>query len=206
VGTGPSTGATPTRSPTRRCRGRACSWTPSCCPTVRGRLGGGREGGARARGTASEELTAALPRPDTTPHPTPAGKIVVCNGAQRGVPGGTIDGGSTAKEGAFTAMLYDPDAPEGARMSSLATSGIHRFYHSTALLLPSGDIWVAGSEQGARRCWEPGEGAGAFVLAPLQLAACPTAWPAHAPPRGSPRRPAPPYAPPPAAPPARRLR
>jgi hypothetical protein len=47
-------------------------------------------------------------------------------------------------------MMYDPDAAPGARMTTLATSSIHRFYHSTALLLPSGDIWVAGSEQGAQ--------------------------------------------------------
>jgi hypothetical protein len=66
------------------------------------------------------------------------------------VPGGTIDGGSSAKESAFTAMLYDPDAPAGQRMTPLATSRISRHYHSVALLLPSGDVWVAGSEQGAR--------------------------------------------------------
>lgn len=77
----------------------------------------------------------------------PNGKIVVLNGAQRGVPGGGIDGGSTAKEGAYTAIVYDPEAPSGQRISTLATSGIHRYYHSNALLLPSGDIWVAGSEQ-----------------------------------------------------------
>jgi hypothetical protein len=56
----------------------------------------------------------------------PNGKIVVLNGAQRGVPGGGIDGGSTAKEGAYTAIQYDPEAPVGQRISTLATSGIHR--------------------------------------------------------------------------------
>ncbi|KAF8059661.1 CA1 [Scenedesmus sp. PABB004] len=78
----------------------------------------------------------------------PNGQIVILNGAQRGVPGGGIDGGSTAKTGAYTALLYDPEAPAGQRMTELATSGIHRYYHSNALLLPSGDVWVAGSEQG----------------------------------------------------------
>jgi hypothetical protein len=56
----------------------------------------------------------------------PNGKIVVLNGAQRGVPGGGIDGGSTAKEGAYTAIQYDPEDPPGQRISTLATSGIHR--------------------------------------------------------------------------------
>lgn len=56
----------------------------------------------------------------------PNGKVLVCNGAQRGVPGGTIDGGSTAKDPAYTAMLYDPDKPAGSRITPLASSNIHR--------------------------------------------------------------------------------
>lgn len=87
----------------------------------------------------------------------PNGKIVVLNGAQKGVPGGTIEGGSTAKEGAYTALLYDPTKPVGRRITPLASSKIHRYYHSNALLLPSGDVWVAGSEQS--ECRRP-EGAG----------------------------------------------
>lgn len=77
----------------------------------------------------------------------PNGKVLVANGAQRGVPGGTIDGGGTAKEAAYTALLYDPDKPAGGRITTLATSTIHRYYHSNAVLLPSGDVWIAGSEQ-----------------------------------------------------------
>ena len=95
----------------------------------------------------------------------PNGKVLVCNGAQRGVPGGTIDGGSTAKDAAFTALLYDPEAPAGNRITTLASSKIHRYYHSTAMLLPSGDVWVGGSEQGAlsspvpftARAWKSGD-------------------------------------------------
>lgn len=56
----------------------------------------------------------------------PNGEVAVLNGARYGVPGGGIDGGSTAKGGAFTAMLYIPDAPVGERMRNLGTSGIHR--------------------------------------------------------------------------------
>lgn len=41
-----------------------------------------------------------------------------------------------------------PQAPAGGRYSVLAASPIERYYHSTALLLPSGDLLVMGSEQG----------------------------------------------------------
>lgn len=57
----------------------------------------------------------------------PTGQIVVLNGAQKGVPGGGIDGGSTAKEGAYMAILYDPDKPANQRMTPLASSNIHRW-------------------------------------------------------------------------------
>jgi len=56
----------------------------------------------------------------------PNGEVVILNGAKKGVPGGTIEGGGTAKEGAFMAVLYDPEAPAGKRMTNLASSGIHR--------------------------------------------------------------------------------
>ena len=52
------------------------------------------------------------------------------------------------KESALTALLYDPNKPAGSRITPLATSRISRHYHSVAMLLPSGDVWVAGSEQG----------------------------------------------------------
>ena len=45
---------------------------------------------------------------------------------------------------------HNNQAPNGARFSVLAASGIKRLYHSTALLLPSGDLLVMGSEQSAR--------------------------------------------------------
>jgi hypothetical protein len=41
-------------------------------------------------------------------------------------------------------------APAGGRFSVLAASAIKRFYHSTAMLLPSGDLLVMGSEQSER--------------------------------------------------------
>jgi hypothetical protein len=78
----------------------------------------------------------------------PNGKVLIVNGAKRGMPAGTIEGGGLAKEPNYQAQLYDPDAPVGSRFRELASSAIHRFYHSNALLLPSGDVWVAGSEHG----------------------------------------------------------
>jgi hypothetical protein len=78
----------------------------------------------------------------------PNGKVLIVNGAKKGMPAGTIDGGGLAKEPNYQAMLYDPDLPPGRRFKELASSAIHRFYHANALLLPSGDVWVAGSEHG----------------------------------------------------------
>jgi len=78
----------------------------------------------------------------------PNGKVAVLNGAKKGMPAGTIEGGGLAKEPNYQALLYDPDLPPGRRFRALASSAIHRFYHSNAALLPSGDVWVAGSEHG----------------------------------------------------------
>jgi hypothetical protein len=52
--------------------------------------------------------------------------VAILNGAQKGVPGGGIDGGGTAKEAASQALLYDPEAPAGSRITPLASSDIHR--------------------------------------------------------------------------------
>lgn len=51
----------------------------------------------------------------------------------------------------FQPVLYDPTAPPGARFSSsgLPASTIPRLYHSTASLLPSGAIAIAGSNPNA---------------------------------------------------------
>lgn len=43
--------------------------------------------------------------------------------------------------------LPPTQAAKGDRFSVLAASTIKRYYHSTALLLPSGDVLVMGSEQ-----------------------------------------------------------
>lgn len=45
------------------------------------------------------------------------------------------------------AHITNTQAPAGDRFGVLAASGIKRYYHSTAMLLPSGDLLVMGSEQ-----------------------------------------------------------
>ncbi|GAA6060307.1 hypothetical protein JCM10212_002948 [Sporobolomyces blumeae] len=88
---------------------------------------------------------------------TPDGKLVLVNGAQAGIAGtGTSKstclemleiGASNAREPNFQPLLYDPDARVKDRFSSsgFKSSNIERLYHSSATLLPSGEIWIAGS-------------------------------------------------------------
>ncbi|KAF8996332.1 copper radical oxidase [Cyathus striatus] len=83
--------------------------------------------------------------------PLPDMRILIVNGAQTGVAGyGNVRdqvGQSNADNPAYTAMVYDPVAPEGSRFSSsgIPTSDTARIYHSTATLTPNGTILLAGS-------------------------------------------------------------
>ncbi|KIZ02370.1 hypothetical protein MNEG_5589 [Monoraphidium neglectum] len=78
----------------------------------------------------------------------PNGKVILVNGAKSGNSNnGGPGGGGQARDMEGHAWLYDPKAPAGGRFSVLAASAIKRFYHSTAMLLPSGDLLVMGSEQ-----------------------------------------------------------
>lgn len=42
-------------------------------------------------------------------------------------------------------LIYNASAPSGKRFTTLPSTAIPRLYHSTAILLPSGEILVAGS-------------------------------------------------------------
>jgi hypothetical protein len=53
--------------------------------------------------------------------------------------------------GAVNAVLYNTFATAGLRYTCLGASTISRFYHNSALLLPNGDVLIAGGEQGAAR-------------------------------------------------------
>ncbi|TKY60865.1 Galactose oxidase [Spatholobus suberectus] len=45
----------------------------------------------------------------------------------------------------YTPVLYKPEEPKGLRFKVLKPSQIARMYHSTSTVLPSGSIWVSGS-------------------------------------------------------------
>lgn len=89
----------------------------------------------------------------------PNGKMLVLNGGLNGTAGYSTEtlltplygdmpyGMSLASGPVGQPAIYDPEAPAGQRWSTdgLATSSIPRLYHSSALLLPSGAILVAGS-------------------------------------------------------------
>lgn len=42
-------------------------------------------------------------------------------------------------------VIYNPSAAAGSRFTTMPGSSIPRLYHSTAILLPSGEVLVAGS-------------------------------------------------------------
>ncbi|GAA5924677.1 uncharacterized protein JCM15063_005705 [Sporobolomyces koalae] len=82
----------------------------------------------------------------------PDGKLILINGAQQGIAGyGNVKdeiGASNAREPNFQPLLYDPnESKPSARWSTagMPKSKIERLYHSSATLLPSGEIWIAGS-------------------------------------------------------------
>jgi hypothetical protein len=89
----------------------------------------------------------------------PDGKMLVINGGQNGTAGYADKTGETpsldlmpfamslASGPVLTPSIYDPNRPAGSRWSAqgLSSSTIPRLYHSSAMLLPDGSIFVAGS-------------------------------------------------------------
>jgi len=70
----------------------------------------------------------------------PNGQLLFINGAQRGTAGWW-----DADTPNLTPALYNPEKPKGQRFTQMNPTQISRMYHSTSALLPSGKIWVAGS-------------------------------------------------------------
>ncbi|GAB7357642.1 hypothetical protein MBLNU459_g0139t1 [Dothideomycetes sp. NU459] len=70
----------------------------------------------------------------------PDGQVLLLNGAHKGSGGGYM-----ADDPVTNALLYNPAAGKGSRFTSLPGSDIPRLYHSVAVLLPSGEVIVAGS-------------------------------------------------------------
>jgi hypothetical protein len=85
----------------------------------------------------------------------PDGSVLVINGCQseRGYP---LSGGGTDRDAVLFAERYIPDAaywPPNLRNTweRLSASGIARVYHSVALLMPDGRVWIAGSNHDSGR-------------------------------------------------------
>ncbi|KAI0684365.1 glyoxal oxidase N-terminus-domain-containing protein [Earliella scabrosa] len=81
----------------------------------------------------------------------PNGQILITNGARTGFSGfnGIADlvGESHADHAVLTPSLYTPDAPHGRRISNahMPNAEIPRMYHSSVILTPQGNFFVAGS-------------------------------------------------------------
>lgn len=70
----------------------------------------------------------------------PNGQVLFINGAGKG-----SGGGLQADNPVLTPAIYDPTAAAGKRFTSMPATAIPRLYHSVAVLLPSGEVLVAGS-------------------------------------------------------------
>ena len=70
----------------------------------------------------------------------PNGQLLFINGAQLGTAAWW-----DAEAPNYTPVLYNPEKPKGLRFKVMKASKIARMYHSTSLVLPSGKIWVGGS-------------------------------------------------------------
>ncbi|GIL82349.1 hypothetical protein Vretifemale_11279 [Volvox reticuliferus] len=84
----------------------------------------------------------------------PNGKVVVLNGAVKGLAGDGAAGGlAKANEPNLWPVLYDPYTPYGGRMRLMSRSRIPRLYHSTAALTTDGSVLVAGCDRCDKYWW-----------------------------------------------------
>ncbi|KAK9766187.1 hypothetical protein K7432_004923 [Basidiobolus ranarum] len=79
----------------------------------------------------------------------PDGKLIIINGVQVGTAGF-----NRARDPTFAPVVYDPKAPKGERFTTLGMSSIPRVYHSTAILIPDGRVFVAGSNPNSDATFE----------------------------------------------------
>ncbi|CAM0136343.1 hypothetical protein VKS41_006851 [Umbelopsis sp. WA50703] len=75
------------------------------------------------------------------------GTVMFLNGCQKGFAGYQSKNWVYVNtDPTFDLLIYDPKKPKGKRWKQdLATTDIARMYHSVALSLPDGRVWVAGS-------------------------------------------------------------
>ncbi|GFR45012.1 hypothetical protein Agub_g6322 [Astrephomene gubernaculifera] len=84
----------------------------------------------------------------------PNGKVVVLNGAIKGLAGDSASGGvAKANEPNLWPVLYDPTLPQGSRMKLMSRSMIPRLYHSTVALTTDGSLLVAGCDRCDKYWW-----------------------------------------------------
>ncbi|GLI65892.1 hypothetical protein VaNZ11_009535, partial [Volvox africanus] len=106
-------------------------------------------------GWISEQMAIGRVMPDSVLLPN--GKVIILNGAWKGLAGDSASGGdSRANYPILFAEEYDPKAPVGARYRRMATTRIARMYHSTAGLTTNGTILVAGCDRCYRYLVQPG--------------------------------------------------
>ncbi|KAI9847397.1 MAG: hypothetical protein M1837_002586 [Sclerophora amabilis] len=70
----------------------------------------------------------------------PDGTILIINGARTGASGGRM-----ADDPVFEPLIYNATRPAGDRFSTLPGTAIPRMYHAVSILLPSGEVLIAGS-------------------------------------------------------------
>jgi len=70
----------------------------------------------------------------------PDGTVLLINGAHSGCGGGFM-----ADDPVLSPVIYNASAPLGQRFTTMPSTTIPRLYHSTAILLPSGEVLVSGS-------------------------------------------------------------
>ncbi|KAG9013502.1 hypothetical protein FRB90_005995 [Tulasnella sp. 427] len=81
----------------------------------------------------------------------PDGTLLLTNGANTGTAGYGNNtwaiGHSYADNPLMQSLIYDPSKPLGSRMSSagMGKLNVERMYHSSAVLLPDGSVWISGS-------------------------------------------------------------
>ena len=70
----------------------------------------------------------------------PDGTVLIINGARTGSGGGFM-----ADDPVYEPVIYNPSASAGSRFQTMPATTIPRLYHSAAVLLPSGEVLISGS-------------------------------------------------------------